>query len=88
MDILKELFENKPLTIHKHIKSLVDMHSMSKESVSQLRNINGALEKHVRALRALGEPVDFWDRILIFLISRRIDNYLQRLWEEKNHLSL
>lgn len=83
LDILKERFENKPLTIHKHIKSLVDMPSMIKESVSQLRGINDALEKHVRALRALGEPVDYWDRILIFLISRKIDNESKRLWEEK-----
>lgn len=83
LEILKERFENKPLTIHKHIKSLVDMPSMSKESVSQLRSINDALEKHVRALRALGEPVDYWDRILIFLISRKIDNESKRVWEEK-----
>ncbi|XP_056647358.1 uncharacterized protein LOC130452026, partial [Diorhabda sublineata] len=38
-----------------------------------------------RALRQLKEPVDEWDRILLFLLEKKLDKYTRKEWETKIH---
>lgn len=83
LDLLKKRYQHKAVIIQKHIKSLVDMPPISKEGAHLLRTLNDAVEKHVRALKSLGEPVDTWDRLLIFIISRKLDMETKKEWEEK-----
>ena len=40
------------------------------------------LQKRIRALRALEQPVNQWDTILIFIIKEKLNNYNREKWEE------
>ncbi|XP_078051671.1 uncharacterized protein LOC144477805, partial [Augochlora pura] len=44
---------------------------------------------HVKALQALDQPVDSWDAIIVYLISRKLDKNTRRTWDrtlENNHM--
>lgn len=84
LDLLEKRFQNKPVIIQTHIRTLVDATSVNKQNSSSLRNLSDTLERHIRALRTLGEPVDTWDRLLIFLMVRKLDNITRKEWEEKS----
>lgn len=56
--LLKERFENKPLIIQSHLKGLFEMPALSNESKHSLCKSLDDLQKHIRALKALGKPVD------------------------------
>lgn len=84
LDLLKKRFQNKPVIIKNHIKALVDMPIVSRESSQLLRNLSDSIEKHIRALKTLGEPVDTWDRLLIFLMSKKLDIETKKEWEQKS----
>ncbi|EZA46352.1 hypothetical protein X777_00247 [Ooceraea biroi] len=57
-DLLKSRYENKRLLIYHHIQVLFEVNSLMKESASQLRKLIDDTQKHLRALRTLGEPTD------------------------------
>ena len=79
--LIQDRYHNKKLIIHNHIKALHDISPLTKESYSGLRQLLDNLNKHVRALDSLGQPVEHWDTLLIFLISSKFDNSTRREWE-------
>lgn len=82
LGLLENRYQNKPVIIQKHIKALVDMPPVSNALPNLSRTINDSIEKHVRALKALGEPVEQWDRLLIFILSRKLEIESKKEWEE------
>lgn len=80
-NLLKERYDNKRLIIYNHVKALFDMQSLNKESHIGLRQILDSVNKHLRALESLKEPVDKWDTLLIFLLCSKLDNTTRREWE-------
>ena len=78
--LLKERYENKKLIIESHAKSLMDLQPMSKEF--SVRILLDRVQKHIRALRALGEPVDSWDTLLILIIKSKLSFQLREKWED------
>lgn len=81
-DLLCERYDNKRLLINNHLKALFSIEAMCKESDLALRSLIDHLSKNLRALKALGEPVDYWDTIVIHFASMKLDNSTNRQWEE------
>ncbi|XP_018400225.1 PREDICTED: uncharacterized protein LOC108777761 [Cyphomyrmex costatus] len=82
-DLLKNRFENKRVLVHHHVQALIEFPVMQKESQSNLRQLLDHTEKHVRALKKLGEPTDSWGTILVHLMTAKFDNVTKREWETK-----
>ncbi|XP_018405553.1 PREDICTED: uncharacterized protein LOC108781929 [Cyphomyrmex costatus] len=80
-DLLKSRFENKRLLIHHHIQALFDTSPLAKESSVQLRKLIDDIQKHLRALKTLGEPVESWDSLIIHMTASRLDHPTRRKWE-------
>lgn len=80
--LLKDRFENKPLIIHNHVKALFDMEAANKESLSSLQYLLNSMQKHLRALKMLKQPVEHWDTLIIHLMSTKFDNITKREWEK------
>lgn len=40
------------------------------------------LNKNLRALESLGEPVQHWDTLLIYIVTRKLSQQTYREWEE------
>lgn len=83
LDLLKQRFYNKPIIIQTHLRALFDAPVIQKETHYLLRGLVDLVTKHVRALKTLGEPVESWDRLIIFFISRKLDINSKKQWEEK-----
>lgn len=79
--LLQERYDNKRLIIHNHVKALFELTSISKESHAALRQLLDNLNKHLRALESLKEPVDKWDTLLVYLMCTKLDNTTRREWE-------
>lgn len=82
LDLLKERYDNRRIIIQSHIKTLMELPSSSKESSVNIRNLLDNMQVHLRALTALGEPVDKWDSLMIYIITSKLDRYTHREWEK------
>lgn len=80
-ELLNKRYENKRLTIYNHINALFSLSSLQKESLNALRELVDNLNKHMRALKNLDQPVDTWDSLIIYLISNKLDPVTRREWE-------
>lgn len=76
-------FDNKRLLTHNHIQAIFNINHMQEESSSDIRNIIDTLNKHLRALNALGQSTEHWDALIIYVISAKIDNITAREWEKQ-----
>lgn len=79
--LLRDRFENQRLIINNHVKNIVNIQSISKESHVALRKLVDSVQKDLKALNSLKEPVDQWDTLLIFLLSAKVDSVTRREWE-------
>lgn len=83
---LKERYENKGLMIHNHIKGIFEMPSLNRESHVELRDLYNSINEHLMSLKSLGENVDTWDRLIIFILTQKFDNATRRGWESYKFL--
>lgn len=74
-------YECKDLLIFNHIKDIVDYPAVSSESHSALRDMFEQVTNNLVSLKSLGENVDEWDRIIIFLLFQKFDPVTKRDWE-------
>ncbi|KAJ8946634.1 hypothetical protein NQ317_003844 [Molorchus minor] len=81
VDLLKTRFDNKKLIKRSHVASLFNIAVLTKESHYDLRKFVDDLNKHLRALKNLGESVETWDALLIHLVSIKLDPITKREWE-------
>ncbi|KAK9509896.1 hypothetical protein O3M35_004787 [Rhynocoris fuscipes] len=80
-NLLKESYDNKRLIIKSHVSKLFELKRVSKETSTSLKEILNNLNKHLRALKSLGEPVDSWDSLIIHLATSKLDSKTLRSWE-------
>uniref|UniRef100_A0A6P7GP82 Uncharacterized protein LOC114344782 n=1 Tax=Diabrotica virgifera virgifera TaxID=50390 RepID=A0A6P7GP82_DIAVI len=84
-DLLVERFENKKLLIHNHIHSIFELQALTRESHVDLRNLFNDISKHLRSLKALGEETHSWDRLIIYILTKKFDSTTRRDWESFDH---
>ena len=80
--LLCERFDNKRLLIQNHISALFNLESINKESSVALKRMLDHINKNLRALQSLGEPISTWDTLLIYILSHKLDTKTFREWEE------
>lgn len=79
--LLHDRFEQKALLIHNHIRSIFEYPSIDRENHATLRTFFDNMTKHLRALKALGEETEKWDRLLIYLFCTKLDKATRKEWE-------
>ncbi|XP_050555965.1 uncharacterized protein LOC118281405 isoform X1 [Spodoptera frugiperda] len=80
--LLCDRFDNKRLLIQNHVSALFNIESIIKESSVALKTLIDLINKDLRALESLGEPVKQWDTLLIYIMTRKLDQKTYREWEE------
>ncbi|XP_045463718.1 uncharacterized protein LOC123673282 [Harmonia axyridis] len=80
-DLLRERYQNRKAIINSHMKAIFDLPNIPKESHSLLRKFLDEFQKHFRSLKSLGENVDEWHTILIFLLNSKLDSSTRKEWE-------
>nr|CAI5839136.1 unnamed protein product [Callosobruchus analis] len=79
--LLTDRYENQNLMVHGHIKAIFDHPAVQKESHVELRNLFDSVSKHLRSLKSLGEEVEKWDGLIIYILSSKFDSVTRRDWE-------
>lgn len=82
LELLKERYSNRKLTIDRHLSGLVGLKTMSKESSVELQGILDETSAHISALKSLNIEVDTWDIMIVYLVSIRLDSETRKRWEE------
>lgn len=80
-NLICERYQNNRIIINNHIKSIFNISELKKESREGLRNLLDELQKHMRSLESLQQPVSSWDSIIIFIVSSKLDPHSRRDWE-------
>ncbi|XP_043479886.1 uncharacterized protein LOC122509722 [Leptopilina heterotoma] len=79
-NLLKDRYDNKRVIIENHTRAIIQAPVTSKEF--SIRALLDHIQKHLRALRALGQPVDKWDTILLLLIKDKLNAPTREKFED------
>ncbi|XP_053597353.1 uncharacterized protein LOC128668428 [Microplitis demolitor] len=79
-NLLKDRYDNRKLMREKYIQAILDISQISKEFSTQA--FVDHLQKNLRALKTLGEPIDGWNSILVVILRNKLPNSLRDRWEE------
>ncbi|XP_050553293.1 uncharacterized protein LOC118262431 isoform X3 [Spodoptera frugiperda] len=80
--LLCDRYDNKRLLVNNHVQALFNVNPISKESSKSLRLIIDTTNKNLRALSTLGQPVQHWDTLIIYIMASKLDQVTNREWEE------
>ncbi|XP_063361532.1 uncharacterized protein LOC134650505 [Cydia amplana] len=80
--LLCDRFNNKRQLLHNHVSALFNIEPIARESSSHIKRVIDQVNKNLRSLETLGEPVKEWSTLLIHLISQKLDTKSFREWEE------
>ncbi|XP_036138905.1 uncharacterized protein LOC118644436 [Monomorium pharaonis] len=81
-NLLNERYDNKRVIVQSHLKALIELPIMKKESAAELRQIADGAARHVQALKALKRPTDNSDDLLVYLLSAKLDPNTTRDWQK------
>ncbi|KOB65898.1 Gag-pol polyprotein [Operophtera brumata] len=87
-ELLLTRYDNSRLLVHNHVKSLFSIQALTKEAPDLLRNLIDTILKNLRALKLLGEPVDGWDTLIIYIAVTKLDRTTEREWEQYKSTTL
>ncbi|KAL0894465.1 hypothetical protein ABMA27_013061 [Loxostege sticticalis] len=87
-DLLCDRFNNSRLLITNHVQALFNAEPIKNECSVLLRQLTDTINKNIRALKALNEPTQHWDTLIIYMMSLKLDSITSRNWEEyRNNLT-
>ena len=81
-NLLVDHFQNPARLKASYVDALFEFPSMKRESAVDLHSLVEKFEANVRILQQLGEKTEFWDVLLIRMLSIRLDPTTRRDWEE------
>ncbi|KMQ91221.1 hypothetical protein RF55_8939 [Lasius niger] len=79
--MLKKRYDNKRVIVHTHVKAIMELPFMSKENVSELRQIADGASNHIHALKALSRPTAHWDDLLVYILASKLDTLTLQEWQ-------
>ncbi|XP_076299352.1 uncharacterized protein LOC143218193 [Lasioglossum baleicum] len=80
-DILVANYDNTRLLVSTHLETLYDLAHVRSDSADQLRSLRDKANKARKALINLERPVDHWDDVLVFLVTKKLDDESRKAWE-------
>ncbi|XP_076230308.1 uncharacterized protein LOC116434332 [Nomia melanderi] len=80
-DLLQRRCNRPRQIVQSHLKTLFELPEVTRDAPSSLRSLAEQAQMHVNALATLGQPVEQWDAILVYLIGKKLDKNTRRGWE-------
>ncbi|XP_076284702.1 uncharacterized protein LOC143211126 [Lasioglossum baleicum] len=80
--ILKNRYEDPQGLTRYHTKALFDIPPIMKTSARALRQLIDDCINHLKSLNSLQEPTQYWDTLIIHLLSTKLDGFTKREWEK------
>lgn len=81
-NMLVDHYQNPIRLKQTYLDALFEFATLKRESAPELHSLVEKFEANVKVLKQLGEKTEFWDIILIRMLSVRLDPTTRRDWEE------
>jgi hypothetical protein len=81
--LLVERYENKRVIAASHIRQLLELKQLHKESASEFAELVNTISNNVNALQALNIQASLSDVIISQIITERLDSTTRKAWELK-----
>ncbi|XP_055537555.1 uncharacterized protein LOC129725580 [Wyeomyia smithii] len=81
-NLLVEHFQNTARLKQSYVDALFEFSPLKRESATELHSLVEKFEANVKILQQLGEKTEFWDVLLIRMLSTRLDPTTRGDWEE------
>ncbi|XP_043285554.1 uncharacterized protein [Venturia canescens] len=82
-EILSDRYNDTRVLIRSHLDSIFRTTVISPNSARDLRTLIHDVSEAYNSLRVLGAPIDYWDWVLEYAITRRLDTSSRVAWETK-----
>lgn len=80
-ELLRKRYDNPRAIVNAHLQALVDIPSVSSQSVNEMKNLHDKTNEIYTALLNLKRPVNQWEDLMIFLTVSKLDKTTRRDWE-------
>lgn len=81
--MIKRRYDNRRLIVNTHVQQLLSLPAISKAKNITHRSLVDLVRSHVRALNALDQPVQYWDTIISYIVTSKLDFATRRDWENE-----
>lgn len=82
-NLLKDTYDNQVMIIETHLDELINFPNITRENKAEsLRQLIWHIQTHLKSLKALSQPVEHWDTLIIHLAKKKLDFAEQRDWQD------
>lgn len=89
LQTLIDRYDNNLVTINCHIKTLLEIPSFTRLNAQNLRDFVTTIKQNVESLKNLQVPVQYWDLLLIYIFTQKLDFNTRKAYElekDRTHL--
>ncbi|MCG8430486.1 MAG: DUF1759 domain-containing protein, partial [Candidatus Omnitrophica bacterium] len=79
---LKTRYDNIKTIRDAHFNNMFSLYQMNAKSAPGLRKVTSKMYENVQALHNLGEPVEYWDSLLVYILKNKLDPETRMEWEK------
>ena len=79
---LKTRYDNLKTIRDAHFHNMFSLSQLNAKSASGLRKVCSKMYENVQALHNLGEPTEYWDSLLIYILKNKLDPETRMEWEK------
>ena len=80
--MLTESFEHKNKILERHFAGIFNIPLLQRESPRELSELVNTVQLHLSALKSLGQPVDQWSSMLVYIVVSKLDKTTRKDWKK------
>ncbi|XP_036340244.1 uncharacterized protein LOC118749546 [Rhagoletis pomonella] len=80
-DLLKSRYKVMRVIVEGHLRAMADVKSAASDTADAIKRVLDAFQQHIRELKALGRPVQFWDDWLVHEVVSKLAFETRKQWE-------
>ena len=81
LQTLEERYANPRMIAPTHLTTIFEYPNVKSESSKDLRKLIETTEQHRLGLENLGQPVNQFDLVFVFIVSNKLDSETRKQWE-------
>lgn len=81
--LVNERYNNEKYLISNHVQKLFNQPQLKNEKASEIRGLLDNTSGTLFALKNLGQKIEYWDCIVVYLITQRLPPLSFKLWEQQ-----
>ncbi|XP_053968764.1 uncharacterized protein LOC128870195 [Anastrepha ludens] len=80
-DLLKSRYKVMRVIAEGHFRAMANVKRAASDTADAIKGVIDAFQQHIRELKALGCPVEFWDDWLVYELVNKLDFETREQWE-------